>query len=182
MFRVRSFIATFSVIRPIGNRAKPNRQSKPRSRHAICCGGGLRWRGAGKTPPQISRRPLTRRWFAGRSRPQWSSLGGSYPRTPNRSHRPRPSPCRPARRALPLPLPGQPRPAGHGFQSLRSQALSSPSTQGLGLAPLRRGGGQWAQSCTCGDLFRVCHPHAYARVISRFGRRIGSQPREPSQH
>ena len=56
------------------------------------------------------------------------------PRTPNRSPRPCPSPWRPARRALPLSLSGQPRPAGHGFQSLRSQALSSPSTQGLGLA------------------------------------------------
>jgi hypothetical protein len=37
-------------------RAKHNRQSKPRSRHAICCGGGVRWRGVGnhKFPITIS--------------------------------------------------------------------------------------------------------------------------------
>ena len=33
---VRSIIVTFLVIRPIGNRAKTNLQSKPRSRHSIC--------------------------------------------------------------------------------------------------------------------------------------------------
>lgn len=57
---------------------KPTSRSKPRSRHAICLGAECAGAELVKKPPQMSRQSLARRWFAGRSWPPWSSLGGSF--------------------------------------------------------------------------------------------------------
>lgn len=85
---------------------------KPRSRPAA------RW--LASSPVRAPRRPLARGCFAGRSRPRWSSLGGSsFTRqiAPLGHALRRADP--PAVRS-PCPSTGQPRPAGQPLRSLRS--------------------------------------------------------------
>ena len=86
-------------------------------------------------------------------------------RTPNRSHRPRPSPCGPARRALLLPLSGQPRPDGMEFQSLRS-FYSLQSFHSMPLAGIRYGVGvAWRHNLAPSVDHFGCHPHACAQGV-----------------
>jgi hypothetical protein len=111
---------------------------------------------------QVSRRPLARGCFAGRSLVFRPSLSGSLHFAT--SSRPPAAPFAVETRppcASSVPLSGQPRPAGHGFQSLPF-ASSLRSFHPRPRAGIRSGVGvAWAQPCTCGDLFWV-HPHACA--------------------
>ena len=133
---------------------------KPRSRPAA------RW--LASSPVRAPRRPLARGCFAGRSRPRVVASWRLVPHTPNRSPRPFPSPCRPARRALPCPYrASRARPACRSSPSVRKLSPVLPP-KASGWHPLRCGGDSGPNPCTCGDLFRVPPPHLRSGFIFSF--------------
>ena len=140
-------------------RAKPNLQSKPRSRHALCFFTCVQM--------QMSRQSLACRWFAVRSRPQWSLLAA---RILARQNAPighflrRADP--PAVRS-PAPI-GSAAPGRHGVP-FPAFVLLSPviSLHASGWHPLRRGGSVAPNFAPSVDCFG-CHPHACAQGVFKF--------------
>ena len=104
-------------------------------------GGGLRFAVWLEMPPrQMSRRPLARSCFAGRSRR--SGLPSAAHSSPHRPVlQPRPSLCKPARRALPCPYRvSRARPAMGSSPCVRKLSPVLPP-KASGWHPLRCGGG-----------------------------------------
>jgi hypothetical protein len=115
---------------------------------------------------QVSRRPLARSCFAGRSRPRWSSLGGS---SLTRQFAPLGHSLRradpPAARS---PVPGNTGPAAPGRPAapvLPFVKLSPvPPRQASGWHPLRRGGDSGPNLAPAVICFG-CHPHTCAQGL-----------------
>lgn len=149
-----------------GNRAKPSSRANPAPVTPSAFGGGIALSRYGQNPPrQMSRRPLARRWFAGRSRPRWSSPGGSSlarqiaPLGHALRRADPPAVRSPAPGNTGSAAPGRPCAPGASFAKLSF----APSAPGLGLASAPVWGWRGPNLAPAVICFG-CHPHTCARV------------------
>jgi len=140
----------------------------------------VRWRGMVENAPAgvapVARAQVVRGAVAASMVVSWRLIL----RTPNRSHRQLPSPCRPARRALLCREIASAAPGRHGVP-FPAFASSLQSFHSMPRAGNRTGVGvAWALTLHLRWIILGATPTPALRVISRFRWRIGSKPRELS--